>query len=223
MDKIVYLVRHGESIDNAEPVIQAAASPLSERGVQQVGQLAKRFKSIEIDVLLSSVLPRARQTADAIAEAKDMPAEYSDMFVERIRPLSVDGKPWADPVALATYQAWELSLYDAGPAIEAGETYAQIMARVDTVLDQLRDRPEAVITLVTHGHFIRSMLARILFQENLSGTDLRRIQEVVSIQNTSITTLHYKSAYSEEQRWRLVSLNDTSHLTAAVSSTRTHN
>src|SRR5690606_37293291 len=63
------LIRHGETLWNTERRMQGQLdSPLTERGLWQARQLGERLKSLPFVSLYSSDLPRARQTAQRIAD-----------------------------------------------------------------------------------------------------------------------------------------------------------
>lgn len=209
--KTVYLIRHGQSVDNASPVFQSVRSPLSDKGCQQADAIAQRMRSIPFDALIASPIARARQTAEAIAKTTGVQLALSDLFIERIKPGSIDGKSWHDPEATATYKAWEESLYGTGPRIEDGESFTDIVARADAALELLRTHPAQAIGVVTHGHFLRTMVARVLLGDALTGGLLKRFQMLASIENTGITVLRYKDAYDEDPCWRLWTLNDHAH------------
>ena len=65
---------------------------LTERGVAQVEALARRLAQGEIaaDVLYASTLPRARMTAEPVAEALNLPIHWDDDLQE-LRPGEADG------------------------------------------------------------------------------------------------------------------------------------
>lgn len=65
----LYIVRHGESLDNAGiPYVRTPeGSPLTERGQQQAHDVGRRLSDVPIDVVIASNLTRARQTAEIIA------------------------------------------------------------------------------------------------------------------------------------------------------------
>ena len=94
--KTVYFVRHGQSIDNTLPVLHSKDSPLSETGKQQAKDLAQRLATVNFEIIISSPLPRAKETASYISESSDKKVIYSDLFIERRKPEIISGKPWAD-------------------------------------------------------------------------------------------------------------------------------
>lgn len=211
--KTIYLIRHGQSEDNAAPVFQSYDSPLSDKGRQQATQLAERLKDIDFDTLIASPQLRAQQTAQAIAGATHKPIESNDLFIERFKPSSIDGRPYTYPGASECCRAWEESLVTPGsPKVEDGENYDTIVARADSALDFLRDHSGTSIVVVSHGHFIRTILARVLTGDSLDGTLLRQFYEVVLLENTGITLLKYQDAFEQDYRWRTWTVNDHAHI-----------
>jgi probable phosphoglycerate mutase len=136
--KIVYFVRHGQSEDNIAPVFQAPDSPLSSEGKEQARRIAERVSKIPFEVLIASPFQRAKETAEAIARATGKTPEFSDLFVERIKPKSVAGKFYNDPEADKIWRQWNQSLYSSGMRIEDGENFDDIIDRTDKALASLR-------------------------------------------------------------------------------------
>jgi len=209
--KIVYLVRHGQSEDNAAPVFQSFTSPLSAKGKGQAGKVASRIEHLDFEVLISSTQERARQTAEAIELKTNKSIELSDLFVERIKPKSIDGKSVNDTEASSVWREWEKSLVTPGYKVEDGENYDGIVSRADKALSYLQQRDESTLVVVSHGHFIRTLIARVLLGPELDSTSLRRFYDLISIENTGITVLHFRDAFEEPECWRLWSLNDHAH------------
>ena len=209
--KIVYFVRHGQSVDNDSPVFQSVDSPLSEKGIAQAKSIAERLSTIEFETLISSPVQRAKETADYISEKTKKDIVFSDLFVERIKPDEIDGKPWTDEEASKVWRAWEKTLYTPGKRVSNGENYDDTIARVDRALKFLERRPESTLAVVTHGYFLRAIVIRILLGDNLTGPIMKGFQERASIENTAITVINYKDAFEEDFTWRLWTLNDHSH------------
>lgn len=209
--KTVYFVRHGQSVDNASPVFQSVNSPLSEKGISQAKNIAERLSSVQFEKLIASPVQRAKETAKHIVDKTGKDITFSDLFVERIKPSEIDGKSWTDTSANQIWREWEESLYTQGLRISDGENYDDTIVRVDKALAFLEACPESTLAVVTHGYFLRAMVARILLGENLTGPIMKRFQERASIENTAITVLNYRDAFEEDFAWRLWTLNDHSH------------
>lgn len=209
--KTVYIVRHGQSVDNVLPVFQKSTSPLSEKGKLQAKQIAERIQNLEFDTLISSPLPRAKETADAISTMTGKEIVLSDLFVERIKPSSTDGKPWTDEKASKTFRAWEESLIRPGLKVEDGENFEEIFQRADKSLDYLLNRAGKDIVVVSHGHFIRTLIARIIIGDRIDGEIARRFYDLTSLENTAISVIQYREAFEESRCWRVWTLNDHAH------------
>src|SRR5215471_7709934 len=67
----LYVLRHGEAAEHGDPRYKENERPLTPKGIQRTKQLGHVLREMEIsfDVILSSPLTRARQTADLVARA----------------------------------------------------------------------------------------------------------------------------------------------------------
>jgi phosphoserine phosphatase len=66
--KKIFIIRHGESIANAlgKHQGQRIDTSLSEKGIEQAKKIARRLKEEKIDIIYSSDLKRAKETAEEI-------------------------------------------------------------------------------------------------------------------------------------------------------------
>jgi len=211
-EKIVYFVRHGQSADNVAPVFQSPDSPLNDTGKQQAESIAKRVSKLSFDALIASPFERAKQTAEAIAKATDKKVEYSELFVERIKPTYINGKPYTDEKANTLWKEWEKSLYTPSMRAEDGENFDDLIARADKALTFLQNKTEQSLVVVTHGYFLRTIVARVLLGNLLSGEAFRNIQRTTTMENTGITVLQYRESFEEKPAWHLWIYNDHAHL-----------
>jgi broad specificity phosphatase PhoE len=175
------IIRHGETPLNVARVMQPAHTPLSANGLAQAGLLAQRLAAGQPHrptALVSSDLPRALQTAQAIAAATGLPITTSALLHERnfgdLRGLPYDTLGF-DP----------LTREEAPPN---GESIPQFAARCDAawawVLQQhaaLASSGEgAVLAVVSHGLVIKQWLkhgplqvpAALVLPDRLSNTSL---------------------------------------------------
>jgi len=212
IEKTVYLLRHGQSEDNASPVFQSPDSPLSERGRKQAENIALRVSKVSFDGLISSPLKRAKQTAEIITKSTGKKAEYSDLFVERSKPTYVNGKPHTDVKADDLWRQWQKSLYTSGMRVEDGENFDDLILRADQALAFLKNRPEQSLVVVTHGYFLRTIVIRVLLGGSFSGEAFENSQRTMLMENTGLTVLQYRDSFEEEAMWRLWIYNDHAHL-----------
>ena len=80
----LYFVRHGESIANLlrEFSNSGIKHPLTERGVEQARTLAQKLSGIPFDVIYSSPVLRAMQTAQVVAEQLHVPVVVTEALRE---------------------------------------------------------------------------------------------------------------------------------------------
>jgi len=147
----LYLIRHGETALNVARVLQPADTPLSERGRAQASALARRLRGAGLAGVLSSDLPRARQTADIVAAGCAAAVQDSAQLRERDFG-DLRGRPYDtlgfDPLAMA----------EAPPG---GESMAAFLARCARAWDELLRWQSAfggALAVVTHGLVLRAWL-----------------------------------------------------------------
>ncbi|MBI2589642.1 histidine phosphatase family protein [Candidatus Berkelbacteria bacterium] len=211
-EKVVYFVRHGQSQGNISPVFQAPDAPLSEKGGQQAKNIAQRVSKLSFEAIISSPFERAQQTAEEIAKMTGKKVEYSELFVERVKPTSIYGKSFTDGKADRTWREWNESLFTPGMRIEDGENFDDIILRADKALEYLYNRKETSMVVVTHGYFMKTIIARVLLGNLLSGEIFRNIRKMASMENTGLTVLQYRGGFEEAPAWRLWIYNDHAHL-----------
>ncbi len=209
--KVVYFVRHGQSEGNVSRLHQSLESPLTEEGRKQAGQIAERIKKLSFDVLIASPLKRAEETAEVIAKITGKKTEYSELFIERVKPTCLLGKPRDDEETRRLNQLWEKSLYTPGFRVEDGENYEDLVFRADKALDFLRDRTEEKIVVVTHGYFLRMLIIRTLLGESLTPEAFKNFQARITSENAGLSALRYGKIH-EGMAWRLWVYNDHAHL-----------
>ena len=140
---MLILVRHGQTVNNAEGrLLGRADPPLTELGRRQAATLAAAVG--HVDRVISSPLARARETAAVFGAA----VEIDEQWVE-IDYGDYDGRPLAD-VPAELWQRWRT---DAGFAPPNGESLAAVGQRVRAACDELvaeaRDRQVVVVSHVS--------------------------------------------------------------------------
>lgn len=192
----IVLVRHGETALNAARVMQPADTPLSERGLAQARALARRLAATRVGAIVSSDLPRAWCTAQAVARAVGLSVQPSALLQER-NFGALRGQPYDtlgfDPLVMA----------EAPPD---GESAAAFDRRVLAAFDQMCGLHAATagdLVVVTHGLLIRRLLAGPLRLDAEAQRDLH-------LGNTSVSIFDAASPFT------LRLLNCTAHLDPAA-------
>ena len=104
----LYLVRHGETIDNATHIMQGQTpGKLNEKGVEQAEEVARKMANDSIDVFVASDLRRSIQTCEIIARPHHQEVITTPLLRERdwgsftgkyIPDLPKDPKDWPDDI-----------------------------------------------------------------------------------------------------------------------------
>ena len=146
------LVRHGETALNTARVLQPADTPLSARGVVQAEALAERLAGRRLALILSSDLPRALRTAQAISARCGTLIQTTPLLRERnfgdLRGRPYDQLPF-DP----------LRMREAPPNGESGDEFEARVAQAFSEIVRRRAALDDDLVVVTHGLVIGVMLA----------------------------------------------------------------
>ena len=156
----IVLVRHGETEWSRDGKHTGNTDvELTDRGREQAAALAAALRGRDFSRVLTSPLARAAETArlagfGEIAEPRDELREWDYGAYEGRKTVDIrEEKPgwtlWAD-------------------GVPEGETAAEVAARVDRVVDELRETEGAVLVFA-HGHLLRVLAVRWIGLEPESG------------------------------------------------------
>lgn len=162
----LWLVRHGQTDWNAERRIQGhTPTELNAVGRQQADMLAHWFSTRRFSAIWSSDLPRALQTAQAIATRQSCSITTTPQLRER--SLGVfEGKTWdevramrADLTNSATNNG-DLADWTGVPGVESD---LQLWNRTRSVLDTMSNAaPGNDVLAVTHGGVLKHIIWHVL-------------------------------------------------------------
>jgi probable phosphomutase (TIGR03848 family) len=161
---LVLLVRHGLTAGTGHVLTgRTPGIPLDDRGREQAGALAARLAPVPLDAIVTSPLERCRQTAEAIAAARDG------------HPVSVTEEPEVAEVAygdwtgkplrrLAKEPMWRV-VQDHPSAVRfpgpEGESMADMQHRAVATIRRWNAKlgPRATYVICSHGDVIKSVIA----------------------------------------------------------------
>ncbi len=197
------LVRHGETDWNVARRLQGHTDiALNARGHAQAMQLARALKksNLQFDVLYTSDLQRAADTANAIVECFNLPAiangELRERHLGTLQGLTIDEAPLAEPELWRAHIARELDHEMSG-----GESIHQFSRRIRNALEALRQKHLGkTILLVSHGGAL-DMMYRIATDQALDA------ERIAAVPNASLNWISH-----DGQSWKLDRWADTSHL-----------
>lgn len=201
----LYFVRHGETDYNRQGIMQGSGidSILNDTGVAQARSLASRLAERPVDAVYASSLQRAQQTADILAESM---GSVTRRVLDDLKEMDwgiYEGSPPSEERdrALAEIKAeWRSGAF--GVCVEGGESILDVQERAVRAARQIvREANGQTIVAVTHGRFLRVLLASIL-----QGYDLSRMPDF-SHDNTSVNRVIHQNGV-----FRADLLNCTAHL-----------
>jgi broad specificity phosphatase PhoE len=210
--KKLYLVRHGESEGNAGLFKQDSTSPLSKNGEKQIESVTERFKNILIDKIIASPQVRAKQTAEAIYKILNKSIEFSDLLIERKIPSLLIGKLRNDPVCEETDEQIYSHFHDIEWKHSDEENFSDLKKRAIKLFKYIDTLKEENILLVTHGVFMKMVVAYALLGEDLTSQEFWNFFIKLEISNTGITVLKQTQYKKEKIRWNILTWNDHAHL-----------
>lgn len=204
---LAYLVRHAESLTNAD--LSKSLNPdLSPLGVRQVEALANRFRPIHLSAIYCSPFRRCLETARLIAVEKGLPIRIRPELHEchhapagtridnnlgdlaeilRSTPIATTCEDWSGPVI------WP-------PADERGKDLFTRMHAFATYLKHRWEGSDDAVLVVSHGSPIAKLVDSWLSES--PGPPYRFV-----IDNAGVSALRQKNGVST-----LVCLNEMSHL-----------
>ena len=200
----LYLVRHGntDSLDNK--IYQPLDTPLNDQGIKQAEALAERLKNENFDLVISSSLTRAKQTAEIIG--KDF--EESDLFVERRRPKEIIGKSKNDETVLKIWKKVE-EMYEIDETWRYSdeENFEDLKKRGEKALDFLIKKNKEKILVISHGAFIGVLFGLMMNGKDYDGKMFMKLDNFLWMKNTGISIFNH----DEKRGWALEGWNDRSH------------
>ena len=147
------VVRHGQTHFNTERRFQGAIdTELNAIGLQQARAVARQLQDYEIDVIVSSPLERALQTAEIVADTISLGIHVMEQFAERNVGVYEGLTP---EEAHEKYPEWweQSSTRQLHMAPPGAENILELGCRVMDGLNQMRERYEGkTVLLVTHGY-----------------------------------------------------------------------
>jgi probable phosphoglycerate mutase len=199
------LVRHGHAraVDDGVVAGHDGCTGLSAKGRRQAEALRDRLKAsrLPVDAVVTSILPRAIETAEIVAEATNVdPASIPrDCALCERHPGEGDGLTWDELVA--RYGVEDPLEAPDRPLSPGGESPRAFRARVEASIAAVADdhRGQTVMVVAHGGVILSATLAFLGLSPRWFAHDLA---------NTSLT----EWVRTGDGNWLLHRFNDTAHL-----------
>jgi broad specificity phosphatase PhoE len=191
------LVRHGETTWHADNRYAGSSDvPLTDRGVAQARRLAAWARSAGLAGVWASDLSRARDTAEASADACGLPlridARLREVDFGRAEGLAPDQIEESMPGAMEAFERDPVTHHMPG-----GEDPAAAAVRGIACLRDIEEaHPDQRVLVVAHGTLMRLMLCSLL---GIPLGDYRRLLPVV--RNGALSEIRLRSGKAALLSW----------------------
>jgi broad specificity phosphatase PhoE len=203
----LYLVRHGESVANITDLYHFPDTPLSEEGLRQSKTMAQRVSKLPVDLIYSSDLLRAQQTAMSISEKIGKEVEFTPLLREFRKPSKLWGKSDDYEHSKAYVKLQKQNFSNPDWKWEDDESFNDLKSRAMEILKELSTKyTDKQIVVVSHGGIIKMMTAVAVIGKELTPQVFWNFWHNLWIKNTGITVLEFKN-----DKWTLITWNDISH------------
>lgn len=189
----LYFIRHGESVANVARYMSGNTDvPLTEKGLRQAKEVAEKLKDIKFSAVYSSELQRARHTAGAILEGRDLELISLRDLGER------DFGEWEgltfDEIKVKFADDWNDFIKEGFNAvIPGGERMESFFERVlkafQNVIARHDVHSDESICIVVHGCVLMALFSYF------SHGDLRGYNKYL-FENARVNMVQYNSDYS---------------------------
>lgn len=180
MHKVFYIFRHGETDYNTVRRWQGCGIdiPLNANGIRQAEELAPVLADKGLQIIYSSPLCRARQTAEIVALKLNIPV----LVKEGLREGCLGQTEGMLKTEVAekfpeVYAMWYDNANDMNVAFPGGETKNQMQERMFKVFNSLLETSEDVIGIASHSAAIRYFLMKFGHKpHSMKNTALFRLE-----------------------------------------------
>lgn len=160
MGTIIYLTRHGETEWNIEKRLQGRGdSPLTKYGIQRAKELRDRIKNIDIDVIYSSPIKRALNTANILRGNKNIDIVTDDRLMEMCFG-DYEGKKI--DIIQKENPNWDIKLIMQGNVeicAPNGENLKEVRERIFKLMNKIiAENIGKSILIVTHGITLKALM-----------------------------------------------------------------
>jgi len=184
----LYLIRHGETDWNTQKRLQGSADiPLNRNGRELARLTAEGLRDVQFDLIYTSPLIRAKETAEILREERDIPILVDD----RLKEIYFGGYEGhsCDRSENSEIEPGVLAFFT-DPAnyvpIDGGESIAELCERTTEFLNEIIANPnykDMTILISGHGTVVKGLMS------SLTITDLKDFWQGGFHKNCGVTII----------------------------------
>jgi len=202
IEKEIYIIRHGQTDLNAQGIVQGKGvdAPLNELGRKQSDAFFQVYKHVKFDVVYTSSLLRAQQTA----------SQFIALGIPHIIDSNLDEIGWGDAEGKANFTdhsdifenlttEWKAgNIYYKMPG---GESPFDVQQRQLKFIEALKATDYKTVLIATHGRFIRALMCTLT---------QRPLSEMDQFDHTNLCL--YKIELHTDGSFKIIEHNNQGHL-----------
>ena len=190
----LYVFRHGESVGNQQRLFSGwSQMPLTDQGRRQALALREKVKGLSFDLVFSSDLRRAMQTAQLVLPGRELTLDPD------LREVDV-GSLMEQGVDAATRQYGDQLLYSRRTrdfTFFGGENGEALRARAESFLQRVSRLDAQQVAVFTHEGLMKGLLSAVLFPAWIPDPRVKHHNCAYSV-----------FTYSPDQGWGLLKWNN---------------
>ncbi len=210
--KKIFIVRHGQTEANVKKVFQDDTDQLTDLGREQAEHFAHHAVELAPEVIITSTMDRALETASIVQKETQVPLEKCDALREYMLPTSLVNKPYNSKESLDFHDELYKNIDNPDWRYTDEDNYKDLHVRSQEIMDMLTQRTEKRIMLVSHGAFISILLNTMMYEGELAPTSATRLFRFLRSENTGVSIIDHHENATIANKWRLKVWNDYSHL-----------
>src|SRR3989344_1211322 len=205
-----YFVRHGETVLNQQHIRQGEGGELSENGRHQAEKVGTYLKRFSIERIISSTYARAKETSEIINKHLKVYIIYSALLAERKNPKEIIGKRTDDPEVIRIVDQMDNAYHEDEYRFSDEENFTDLKRRSRKCLALLARQGAQETAVITHHHFLKMLVAYMLYRERLHSSDFTKLTFFNVSDNAGITVceFHPMEMFSATRGWRVISYNE---------------
>jgi len=194
----LYVTRHGITKWNEEHRLQGSQnSPLTGEGIQNARKLHEKYKDIPFSHCFSSPLPRAVHTSQLLIGDRGIPlfldTELREIDLGAWEGLEIETVEKDFPEDFDKFWKYPEKFYP-----KSGENFYQVIERVTSFLEKVKNLPdEYIVLIVSHGIILQALVTIC------EGRDIKTLREGEWFSQTSTTHITY-----DKNAWNILKKNE---------------
>ena len=182
----VYFLRHGE-FQKTEPIVYPTnETPLSTEGRKQIGLVDNKVCGLGIELILSSDLARAVETAKIVNRNIKVELRINGLFSERKRPSEIVGRDVGNVEVKNIIQIINEKYHTPGYHYSDEENFSDLKSRAREALKYLEEIHVRKLLVVSHSEILAMIFLLIAFGEGITSIEYTQRKHLFAIKTAEI-------------------------------------